>query len=310
MEREDIVRHLLSIGVMATPETLKRIETDGMDIFLSKIGKDSTMVIQDEGGDDGQLSCCVSGPSAKPEMTTEDIVQANDEKFRGIRDLLLRKMDAVSISNIGRSNSKLSVVGMVNESTGQGFVIEDGTGEVEVRSSEKVELDDVIGVRGWIRDKALFADEIVYPDIPINRPVNTIDGKLLLMEDLSNNAEGADIALTPTKLVDKEGNERDIPNPAWISLEMGGKKLTILVYRPQKQASKEEVLSWLKKRYIGTDDLLAPGSERIMKTIPDILWIASANDPWTENYKGVTLISFGNGHQALIDMSNRKTEIK
>ncbi len=80
MEREDIVRHLISIGVMATPSTLRRIETDGMEAFLSKINKDSCTVIQDDSGDGGQLSCCVSGPSAKPEMTTEDIVQANTEK--------------------------------------------------------------------------------------------------------------------------------------------------------------------------------------------------------------------------------------
>ncbi len=309
MEREAIVRKLLSLGVMATPEILKKIETTGLDAFLEKTKKNRGMVIQVDEEAAEKLSCCVRGAATKLELTPDDIIQLNAEKYKRIRDFLLRKIEAVSINNIGRTNSKLSVVGMVKERTSQGFVLEDGTGEVEVRSQEKVELDDVVGVRGWVREKTLFGEEVVYPDIPMNRVVNNLDNTLLLAGEPGSQAKSADIVLTPLTVTDVEGNEKDIPNPAWIFLEKGNKKMAIIVYRPHEQTRKEDALAWLKKRYIGTDKIPAPSSERILETIPDILWVAAENEPWTENYKGVTLVSFGRGHHALIDLKTRKIEI-
>jgi hypothetical protein len=313
MEKEAIVKKLLSLGVMATPETLKKIETGGLDAFLEKIKKDSCMVIQEDVGDGetGEgVTCCVQETSTKTEMTPDDIVQANGERYKKISNLLLRKMDAVSINNIGRTNTKLSVVGMVKEKTGNGFVLEDGTGEVEVKSSGQVDLDDVIGVRGWLREKTLFGQEIVYPDIPIDRQVNSMDIKVLLSGNGENPTKDADIILTPTTLGDSEGKEKNIPNPAWVFLEKGEKKITILLYKPPQQTGKEEVLAWMKKRYMGKGNVPAMSSEMVMETVPDVFWVVDEGEPWAANYKGVTLVSMGGKHQALLDLNTRKIEMR
>ena len=308
MEKEAIVRKLLSLGVMTTPETLKKIEEIGLDAFLEKISKSQGAVFHEEEKSRDRLSCCIAGPVERPEMTPDDVIKANAEKFRKISGLLLRKMDAVSIKNIGRTSAKLSIVGMVKDKTGQGFVLEDETGEIEVISNEKVELDDVIGVRGWLREKALFAQETVYPDIQIDRAVNSMDNTLLLLGESASKNREADMVLTPAFFRDAGGKEKAIQNPAWIFLEKGSKKMAIVVYRPEEKTGRDDVMAWLKKRYIGSGRAPAPEKSRIIETVPDIFWIVSANEPWTTNYKGITLVSFDNGNQASIDLRTRKIE--
>ncbi|MBN2331225.1 MAG: hypothetical protein JXC85_05420 [Candidatus Aenigmarchaeota archaeon] len=310
MEKEAIVKKLLSLGVMATPDVIDRIEKSGLDAYLGNISKGSCMVVQEGSGTDDAISCRVGQVSAKAEMTPDDFVQAIADKFKRIRDLLLRKMDAVSISNMSRISSKLSVVGMVKEKTGQGFVLEDGTGEVEVKSATPVRLDDVIGVRGWIRDGKLFGEEIVYPDIPVNRPIHSMKGKLLLVGNAAGAKGGADVVVSPYAASDGSGAEKSLPNPAWITLEKGDNSMTVVVYKPERLAVKNDALGWLAKRYIGTDGVPVPGGDRVLETIPDILWIVSENEPWSGNYKGVTLISFGQRNQALIDLNTRKIDIR
>ena len=310
MEREAIVKKLLSLGVMATPDILERIEKSGLDAYLGNIRNGGCMVMEEGASKGDALRCCVGQVSGKPEMTPEDFVQANVEKFKRIRDLLLRKMDAVSINNIGMTSSKLSVVGMVREKTSQGFVLEDGTGEVEVKATAIVKLDDVVGVRGWAREGKIFGEEIVYPDIPVNRPVSSMDSTLLLVGNAAGGEKGADVVLSPYAVIDKSGAEKSIPNPAWVFLEKGEKKMTVVIYKPDGQVSKEDALGWLMKRYIGADSVPVPSGDRVLEAIPDIFWIVSENVPWSGNYKGVTLISLGRRNQALIDLSTRKIEIR
>lgn len=310
MEKEAIVKKLLSLGVMATPDVLERIEKSGLEAYLGNIKNGGCMVVEEGVSKGEELRCSIGQFPVKSEMTPEDFVQANAEKFRRIRDLLLRKMDAVSITNISRTNSRLSVVGMVKEKTSQGFVLEDETGEVEVKATAIVKLDDVIGVRGWARDGKLFGEEIVYPDIPVNRPLNSLDNTLLLVGNATGGEGGADVVLSPYAVIDKNGVEKSIPNPAWVSLQKGEKKMTIVIYKPENQASKEDALGWLMKRYIGTDNIPVPSGDRVLETIPDILWIVSENVPWSGNYKGVTLISFGRRNRVLIDLNTRKIEIR
>ncbi len=310
MDREAIVKKLLCLGVMATPDVLEKIEKSGLDAYLGSIRSGACMVMEEGASKGESLRCCIGQVSAKPEITPEDFVEANADRFKRIRGLLLRKMDAVSINNMGMSSSKLSVVGMVKDNTSQGFVLEDGTGEVEVKATAMVKLDDVIGVRGWVREGKLFGEEIVYPDIPVNRPVNSLDNTLLLIGNATGGAGGADVTISPYAVIDKSGAEKSIPNPAWISLENGEKKMTVVIYKPDSPAGKEEALSWLMKRYIGSDISSVPSGDRVLETIPDLFWIVSENAPWSGNYKGVTLISFGQRNRALVDLRTRKIEIK
>ena len=86
-----------------------------------------------------------------------------------------------SIAQISRMKGRedISVVGMVSDirkmKDGRKIIeIEDPTGSISVlispavKHAETIVLDDVIGVRGQAGRGILFADEVVFPDIPLN----------------------------------------------------------------------------------------------------------------------------------------------
>lgn len=310
MDREDVVKKLFELGVMATPETIKRIEETGMEKYTERIKANNCMVFHESESEDKTLVCSISGVTVKNEVTPEDIIKYNREKYEKIRDFLLRKIEAASINNIKRTSGKVSVIGMVSEKTDKGFLLEDTTGEIEVKSEVDTELDDVIGIRGWVRGNSLFAEEVIYPDIPVNREVSNMTGSLLLSNEKQEPKDSSQIILTPFSMIGDGGKERSIPNPGWVFLERDDKKFIVTIYRHPKPIGKNEAISWFKKRYIGFDDSKTNQNARIIESIPDIFWIVSKNEPWTENYKGVTLVSFGNGHQAQVDLNTRKIELK
>lgn len=311
MNGKDAVRELLSAGLLATPETLTSIEKVGISSFLESAKKTGCLVV--EGKETAGIGCSVRGPEQKKEITPEDVIRANTEKYEKIREMLLKKVDAVSIVNIGKVNTKLSVIGMVNKKTAEGFVIEDGTGEIEVRSDEKALLDDVVAVTGWVRENTLFSEEVTYPDIPIRREVSTMAGTVAFREEhAAEEGTNSDVVITPLAVRGKDGSRNNIPNPAWVFLEGGDKKITVLVYVTKEALRREEAVGFLKKRYIGVEKETLGGNSRVLEDIPDILCVFSESKesgPWSENYKGVTVLFLGNGHSAKIDLNTRKVEM-
>jgi hypothetical protein len=343
MKRDDIVRQLLGRGIMVTPEVLEKINSgeDMESIFQHATAKPCAVLSNFWGaGDktngeahpvqkiqapappsagspkeespkqkpDEQVKCTVLQTTLKHVMTPEEAVAMNMERFEKIRKMLLRKVDAVSIKNLGKSTQKVSIVGMVREKDGGGLILEDGSGEILVKAKDALRPDDIVGARGWARDGTFFAEEIFYPDVPINREPCTLGKKLILSCDGKPATKG-DFVLTPCALIGS-GEDKALTNPAWIFLESGGKKVTVLVYRPHSPASREDALSWLRKRYMSGGEDLFSGPENVIDDIPDIFWVVSGTDPWHENYKGVSIISFGGGHSATIDLSTGKIEIR
>ena len=302
MDQKAIVRRLLDSGIMATPDDIKGIQKKGLDYFLKKAQAEVATSCAVKPAE--KMVCRRTCPKETGEMTAADVIRYNSEKFEKISRMLLRKADAVSINNMGGSG-KICVVGMVREKTPDGFILEDSTGDVEVRTKEGVELDDVIGVRGWLRDGALFGEEILYPDVPISRQTVGMEGKVLLSCCNPTERGDADTVINPCGA----GDGGSCPKVAWFELESSGKNMTVVFYRPDKPADMKTAMSWLRKRYLGSGDGVAHESERIMETVPDIMWIFSEGGPWTGNYKGVAMVSFGEGHSALVNLSTREIEI-
>jgi len=302
MDQKAIVRRLLDSGIMATPDDIKGIQKNGLDYFLKKATADVATTPTEKPAKG--LVCRSANAKCASELTAADVIRCNSEKFEKISRMLLRKADAVSINNMGGSG-KICILGMVREKTPDGFILEDGTGYVEVRAKESVDLDDVIGVRGWLRDSALFGEEILYPDVPISRQIVGIDGRVLLSCGSSAEKGDADTVINPCS----SGESSDRPKVVWFELESSGKKMTVVFYRPDSPADMKTAMSWLRKRYLGSVDGVANESERIMEAVPDILWIFSEGEPWTGNYKGVAMVSFGEGHCAAVDLTTRKIEI-
>lgn len=129
-------------------------------------------------------SCC------KGEL--EDFVEYFNEKFEKISGEL-RKRNGISqarpIESLNNFNGETSVIGIVNEkrSTSKGHVLvelEDKTGKIPalalknneevLKETEKILLDEVIGVKGRISKESdlLIIKEIIWPDLPIRNEVN------------------------------------------------------------------------------------------------------------------------------------------
>ena len=306
MGNKEVVRKLLDRGIMVSPGTLERMKNSSIGDFLGTASSSRCAVISEDDG--ATLKCSVAPARPPAELTTGDVAAAQTEKFEKIRKMILRKVSAVSINNAGRQSSKLCIVGMVKEKTGSGFVIEDGTGEIEVRSDEPAEPDDVIGVKGWVRDGRLFAEETVYPDVPMSREAGALPGSILLSFDPGAKPSGPEVVISPFSVAGG-GADSQLPNPAWICLEKGGSAVTMLVYRADGPAGKQAAISWLRKRYIGPDRLPAPSKDRILESVPDIFWVVGDGGSWRENYKGVTILSLGKGCSARIDLGNKEVSI-
>ena len=107
----------------------------------------------------------------------------NDRYDKLKQRLQKRLTDLVSISHL-KPKSKASIIGMVRDKrvTKNGHLIlelEDQTGSVPVlfmktkptlfRRAEEVIPDEVIGISGSAGEGILFADDIVWPEVPLNR---------------------------------------------------------------------------------------------------------------------------------------------
>ena len=303
MEKQAVVKELLSRGIMVTPDTLNKIEEIGFETYMKQRSGASV----DSGGEE-KIQCKVQVTEKQAEMSPADAIQAGLARFEKLRKILLRRADAISISNIGRSNSKICIIGMAKEKTNEGFLIEDSTGEIRVGTNDIVDVGDVVAVRGWMRDKMLISEEILYPEIPINREISAMEGTVLLTSEDQISRDDADIVITPDTLLG-EGKERRMPNPAWVFLEKGGKTTTVLVFVVNGTVDRKTAQNWLRKRYLGQENRPFTNIDKVMENIPDILWIISKNDPWYENYKGVTVVSFGIGKRSLIDLKTREVKL-
>ena len=68
-------------------------------------------------------------------------------------------------------------------------------------------LDDLVMFRASGSSEMLFANEIIYPDIPMSREINVMDSTIILTSEHSATHHKADVVLTPDTLI-WEGKER------------------------------------------------------------------------------------------------------
>jgi len=154
----------------------------GSHIFAKEI--DSELKIDDSWDVTGKSTC---------EGKLEDFVEYFNQKYRGIEKIIRRRenfIGTVAINNLKKSGGAASIVAMVTEKreSRRGFRfldVEDPTGDATVFISKdneelneiysRVLLDEVIGIRGELRNNLFIAREIVQPDLPITKAPKTTD---------------------------------------------------------------------------------------------------------------------------------------
>ena len=247
------------------------------------------------------LKCTPLLKGPKREYNVEEAVKDNFRRYDALRRIMLRKADAASIKNLN-TNSKVTVVGMVREKKDFGFVLEDSTGVLAVKSSASADAGDVLGVSGWLRNGVFAAEDVMYPDVPMNRNIPIFSGTVIFRTERSITDKRADITVTPDSFT-VNGNETMTTQPNALKLEKEGKSVVVYMFSNNGPVSRDDAVKWLRRRYIPSQSLQR--SDYVLEPLPDILCIVGSNDVWTENYKGTTIVSFSPGKCVLLDLKTR-----
>jgi DNA polymerase II small subunit/DNA polymerase delta subunit B len=306
--KEKIVRQFLKEGVLLSPETLEKITETYLEHMLEKGKKSKSFVFsfQDEKPEKPEMAIEVRKLQKRVKLQPQDFAKYYNTRFEGLRDILLKKMeDVVSVANAKKSGSAIATIGMVREQTQRGFIIEDTTGNAEaISKNEDVGIDDVIGVKGAVKEEKLFAEEIIWPDISMSHKHHRPDFTLTLSEK----AEHKDgILITPEAVHGFDKKKTPLPNPGWITISKDSLTVTVLVYKPDKKATQKEVLAWLKKRHLCPDKNQIRGTDDpfLIDTIPDVLWIVS-DERWNDIYKTAIIVSSDGKVPAEVNLATGK----
>lgn len=119
----------------------------------------------------------------------QDFVSLFNQRYNSLKSMLMKRKELDSPTSISRASQKsdkdeVAVIGMISErhETKNGhmlFTIEDPTGTIKVlvnkNKPEMLEVakdcgyDEVIGVTGPARDGMMFANNFIFPDIPLTK---------------------------------------------------------------------------------------------------------------------------------------------
>ncbi len=213
-------------------------------------------------------------------LSVKDYVALLNERYEKLQQILLKKLDQTNLVSINKAtNGAATLIGLVKKIEEKNnddlITIEDQTGEMDTfvpkKFSEKIKQDDVVAISGIIKNKTLYADNIVYPDIPL-RQVNYSKDDIIV--SFSEKDKKADFVITNNKIIDNLKNEiHEISNPSIIRID----NVTILV------AHSFDPLEILRRRFIHHNY-----SDFIIDPVPDILFTDKSINT---NYKGVSIVS-------------------
>ncbi len=311
MNKKEIVKKFLEHGVMLSPEVLDKINENNIEDFLSRAAK--TEKTRPKGTKETGIKIRMREAIQKQKMSTKDFIDYYNNRYNGIRNVLIKKMSAVSVGNAKKSFSDVSVIGMVKEVAVAGLVLEDPTGEIDVvlKNKEGINHDDVIGIKGFVRENRLFANEVIFPDVPLTRPIGSIDASILLTTKITERVKEVmketDLVFTLENNPNTLETIKPNSNPGWITLSKNNKELNLLVYKPENKVAIKQAVNLLKKRHLPTpkNKITGPDDLFLIEPTPDIFWLVS-DEKGAETYKGVTIISCGPDSAVRINLKTRE----
>ena len=313
MEQGEIVRACMARGLLVSGEDLKRIEA-GMSIDELLASKQMQQPQQEERA--GKLTYRFWKTKQKETVTPSDILEQQKNRYETIKGLLLSKTSAISINNARDNAASVSLIGMVRQVTENGFVLEDFTDEIDVacEGSKPAAVDegDVISVRGPVKNGKLLCKDIIYPDVPLLRPIGRIDASLLLITKQAKPATGSDVILSTNPIESDAKNIIINASPSHLGIYKDGRKVNVLFYRTEGEMDQQAAINMLKKRGLKKGrGFVADGEAYLMEPVPDILWIVGKGRDWIETYKGVSIIHTqeNSEKQAFIDLRTREAKL-
>lgn len=281
MQKHEIVRRFLDEGMLISPQLLTSLENENLEESISEAKAVNALVFSSK----KPYEVSIQKNETKGKLKPADIASFYKSKYEGIRDILKNRADAVSINRLGSVFGDTAAIGMVSELFPNGFVIEDTTASIQVISKERPDIDDVIAVKGAVRENRIFASEVIYPDIPILRKIKSLGMSIAFLE--AGQQATADIRFSFEPL----DACRLMPNPAHIRVKKDRESMYIVAYQPPSEISIRKVTELLKKRHLMLDkaQIRAATDYFILKEEPDIVWIRSKTSGKLV-YKGILVV--------------------
>lgn len=273
MDKKGIIGQFLKRGILLSPEELKKINEENY-----------MQVLESRGGRTEKKECIVVEPKGG-KISSEEFIKIQNTKFEFLREILLKKIEAVSINKGRKVFLEVAIIGRVKELTGRGFVVEDVTGETEVvTENEETVIGNVLGARGHFKENCFFPKQIIWPDVPLENTPKTAGMRITLTTKPKEDMKGVVVCpgAKPSENVvtgfDKFGA---------VKINKGGREIKILAYSPNKETNEDGAVRTLKKRTAEKGRVV----DDLIKEIPDIFWLFNNKRNWTKNYRGVVIIS-------------------
>lgn len=185
METKELVAKLMDSGVLITPEQLTELQAGTIS---EELKQQLPTHLRDELTNEHRVEVTFNYTKPAKPRTYDDFVAYWKHRFNGLSGMLRRRQELQGVMGInrllGQNNNRVALIGMINEKniTKNDNVIlklEDPTGDITVIVSKRdpklleqaknLVLDEVIGVTGSCKDKTVFADKILHPDIPLGK---------------------------------------------------------------------------------------------------------------------------------------------
>ena len=309
MEKRDIIKIFMEKGVLLSPQELEETDESNYEEILSKhIKPEEDKTIKDNKEEETlsketaepktkeQIEIIIKSFKKKKQMLPKDFIEYYNKKYTGIRDILIKKINATSINKTMNISSTSNIIGVVKEHAQNGFVMEDQTGTIEVVSRSDPIIGDIFAVTGSSREGKFFEKEIIYPDIPLTHKPTSLEGEITLLR------EDGKINISSEFII------KEFQAPSHIKIKKGDREVVIFVYEPNEPIRQEHVVEILKRRHLSPkiSEILYDDDPFLLEPVPDVVFLFGGEE-FTKNYKGVTVISTGN-KQAKIDLETKKVE--
>jgi len=205
IEQQELVAKLMDSGVLVTPEQLTQIQTGTLSESLKQQLPQELLEQLTNSPQQPPNNHPTTNPTNKKthtpsvevtfsydkpakKRTYDDFVAHWKHRFNGLTNLLRGRQELQGVMSISRlltqTNNRVTLIGMISEKTitkNNNIILklEDPTGEITVIITQRepklheqainLVLDEVIGVTGGCKDKTVFADKILHPDIPLGK---------------------------------------------------------------------------------------------------------------------------------------------
>ncbi len=288
MNKQELVTKFLEHGLLLTPETMNVLKEQDAESIINLAKSTNTLIVkstkQDQTNEKPNLTFKIKKQTKKQKITPKDFVEYYNKKYEALKNILIQKLDAVSINNL-QQDKEVCIIGMVGTKTTKGFYIEDQTNRVETICNENIQQNTTLGLKGVLKEKAFFVKEIIYPDVPLTKQTKQLTFPLTLTTKETNTTN---TTISPNIKETKENLISNFDLPTTITIETNKHQLNILIFQPPTPLTKQSTQQLLKLRCLPENNL--PNQNNIIEDIPDIFWIIQPEE-WKENYKGVLIVS-------------------